>query len=373
MENNNIKDIFYMEEAIKIAKKGILTTSPNPNVGCIIVKNNIIIGTGWHKKPGQPHAEIYALKKAGKQAKGSTAYITLEPCSHFGKTSPCCIELTNSGISRVVISSVDPNPKVSGKGIDWLKKNGIIVKIGVISNQSKNINKGFFQRMQTGIPWVQLKLASSTDGRTALKNGLSKWITSYESRQDVQNYRKKSDAIISSSKSIIEDDSLLTVRITQKNKFIKLNSNKQNQTKQPLRVIVDNKNRMNPLHRCIKEPGKILLIRSKPDNNNWPDNVEQIILNNNESKVNLIHLLKLLGKREINQVLIESGASLSGSFLKLNIVNELIIYISPKLLGHYAKPLFILENYKQLSLVPQFNFKKVIRIGQDIKLILAKK
>ncbi|XBC38604.1 MAG: bifunctional diaminohydroxyphosphoribosylaminopyrimidine deaminase/5-amino-6-(5-phosphoribosylamino)uracil reductase RibD [Buchnera aphidicola (Melaphis rhois)] len=367
------KDIFYMKKAIKIAKKGILTTSPNPNVGCIIVKNNTIIGTGWHKKSGNYHAEIYALKKAGKHARGATAYITLEPCSHFGKTPPCCIQLIKSGISRVVISIIDPNPKVSGNGIRWLKKEGIIVIVGILSNESKNINQGFFQRMKTGIPWVKLKLASSIDGRTALKNGLSKWITSYKSRQDVQMYRIQSDAIISSSSSIITDDALLTVRYKQIKKFNNLHINNKSKIKQPLRVIIDSKNRVQPSHKCIQEPGKILLIRLKHDNNTWPKHVEQVILNNKTSKINLIELLKLLGTRQINTVWVESGASLSGAFLKLNIINELIIYIAPKVLGHCAKPLFVLENYKALSVVPKFSFKKIVKIGQDIKLILIKK
>ncbi|XBC39125.1 MAG: bifunctional diaminohydroxyphosphoribosylaminopyrimidine deaminase/5-amino-6-(5-phosphoribosylamino)uracil reductase RibD [Buchnera aphidicola (Nurudea shiraii)] len=366
-----MNDNFYMNKAIQLAKKGILTTSPNPNVGCIIVKNNVIVGRGWHKKSGYPHAEIYALKQAGNKTKGATAYVTLEPCSHFGKTPPCCIKLIKSGIQRIVISTIDPNPKVSGKGIKWLKNKGIVVKVGVIPQKSKNINKGFFKRMYTGIPWVQLKLASSIDGRTALKNGLSKWITSKKSRKDVQNYRKQCDAIISSSKSVIIDQSLLTVRNITKQYC--LNTLSKIITKQPIRVIIDRKNRIKPSHKCIQEPGKILLIRLKIDNENWPDNVEQIVMHTHRSKINLLNLLKFLGKRQINKVWIESGASLSGSFLKSNLVNELIIYMAPKLLGHCAKPLFILKNYEKLSSVPQFVFKSIVKIGQDIKLTLINK
>ncbi|XBC40649.1 MAG: bifunctional diaminohydroxyphosphoribosylaminopyrimidine deaminase/5-amino-6-(5-phosphoribosylamino)uracil reductase RibD [Buchnera aphidicola (Nurudea yanoniella)] len=366
-----MNDIFYMNKAIQLAKKGILTTSPNPNVGCIIVKNNVIIGKGWHKKSGYPHAEIYALKQAGEKAKGATVYVTLEPCSHFGKTPPCCIKLIQAGIYKIIISTIDPNPKVSGKGISWLKKKGIIVKIGIISHKSKNINKGFFKRMHTGMPWVQLKLASSIDGRTALSNGLSKWITSKKARQDVQQYRRQCDAIISSSKSVITDNALLTIRTKKIQKY----SNSLNKNiKQPIRVIIDRKNRIQPSHKLIKEPGKIFLIRLKLDNNHWPNNVEQIIIHSSKtSKIDLPNLLKILGKREINKVLVESGASLSGSFLRLNLVNELIIYIAPKLLGHHSKPLFILKNYKKLSFVPKFIFKSIIKIGNDIKLILTKK
>ena len=364
-----MKDIFYMKKAIQLAKKGILTTSPNPSVGCIIVKNNTIVGSGWHKKTGMSHAEIYALKIAGKKAKGATAYITLEPCSHFGKTPPCCVELTNFGISRVVIATLDPNPIVSGKGWQWLKKNGVIVKIGILSKESIKINQGFFQRMKTGRPWIKLKLASSLDGRTALSNGNSKWITSIHARKDVQKIRQRSDAIISSSETILSDNPFLTVRKIF-NKTALQTSNK-NFYKQPIRVIIDSKNRVHPSHRCIKQSGKILLIRLNNDDNKWPKNIEQIILNkNNNTTINLLDLVKMLGKRKINNVLIEAGPTLSSAFLKLNIIDEFIIYLAPKLLGNLAKPLFFLKNYENLSHVPKFVFKKITQIGTDLKLIL---
>jgi len=362
-----------MKKAIILAKKGILTTSPNPNVGCIIVKNNTIIGSGWHKITGMHHAEIYALQNAGKKAKGATAYITLEPCSHFGKTPPCCIALTNFGISRVVIATPDPNPSTSGKGIQWLRKHGVIVKIGVLSKESiKKINKGFFQRMKTGRPWIKLKLASSLDGRTALSNGNSKWITSIHARKDVQNIRKHSDAIISSSETVLSDNPLLTVRNYSNNKTLKQDFNQiPHPYKQPIRVIIDSKNRVHPFHKCIEQPGKILLIRLNYDNQIWPKNTEQIILNKNDKNmINLIDLVKMLGKREINNVLIEAGPALSSSFLKLNIIDELIIYLAPKLLGNLAKPLFFLENYEKLSQVPTFVFKKITKIGTNLKITL---
>lgn len=370
-----MKDIFYMKKAIKLAKKGILTTSPNPNVGCIIVKNNSIIGSGWHKQVGKHHAEIYALKIAGKQAKGATAYITLEPCSHFGNTPPCCIELIKFGISRVVIATIDPNPEVSGKGLKYLKKNGVSVTVGVMSKNSIQINKGFFQRMKTGKPWIKLKLASSIDGRTALNNGNSKWITSHHARQDVQNIRKNSDAIISSSKTILYDNPLLTVRKTYHKSLVNSpNYFEKRIHKQPIRVIIDSKNRVQPYHRCIQQPGNTLLIRLKRDKKNWPNNVEQVILRNkNDKKINLIDLINTLGMRKINNILIEAGPLLSSSFLKLNVVNELIIYMAPKLLGNYAKPLFFLKNYINLSETPKFIFKKISKIGTDLKLILIKK
>ncbi|XBC39634.1 MAG: bifunctional diaminohydroxyphosphoribosylaminopyrimidine deaminase/5-amino-6-(5-phosphoribosylamino)uracil reductase RibD [Buchnera aphidicola (Chaetogeoica yunlongensis)] len=371
------KDIFYMQKAIKLAKKGILTTSPNPNVGCVIVNKNTIVGSGWHKKTGMHHAEIHAIKKAGIKAQGATAYITLEPCSHFGKTPPCCIALTTCGIYKVVIATLDPNPKVSGKGIQWLKKNGVLVKVGILLKESIQINQGFFQRMKTGKPWIQLKLASSLDGRTALQNGKSKWITSTEARKDVQYLRKKTDAIISSSSTILADNPLLTIRNTNKNiKTKKLSTSKiekknENYYKQPIRVIIDSKNRVLPLHKCIQQPGKILLIRLIHDKKIWPKNVEQIILDKQNKKINLKKLIYILGKKEINNILIEAGPTLSSEFLKLNLINELIIYIAPKLLGHCAYPLFFLKNYKILSHAPKFKFNEIIKIGTDLKLTLT--
>ncbi|CAL4043719.1 bifunctional diaminohydroxyphosphoribosylaminopyrimidine deaminase/5-amino-6-(5-phosphoribosylamino)uracil reductase RibD [Buchnera aphidicola] len=362
-----MQDIFYMKKAINLAKLGEFTTAPNPNVGCIIVKNNIIIGTGWHKKPGESHAEIHALSMAKGKTKGATLYVTLEPCSHFGLTPPCCLSLIQAGIIRVVIAIIDPNPKVSGKGIKWLKKSGILVKIGVLSKEAKNLNQGFLKRMKTGLPWIQLKLGVSLDGRSALKNGNSKWITSAESRRDVQYFRKKSGVILSSSQTILIDDPLLNVRnCTTKNFFLKLNK----KIKQPIRVIIDSKNQVQPFHKCITSMGEIWLARLKKDRKIWPDNVSQLVMPKYNNQINLMKLFSYLGKHNINNVWIESGASLSGSLIKLNIIDELIIYMAPKLLGNHAKPLCLLENYLDLKKVPKFIFKDVTKIGPDIRFIL---
>ena len=363
-----MQDIFYMKKAIQLAKLGEFTTAPNPNVGCVIVKNNIIIGQGWHKKKGGAHAEIHALSMAKNNAKGATAYVTLEPCSHFGLTSPCCLELIKAGIFRVVVSIIDPNPKVSGKGIAWLRQEGILVKIGIMSEEAQDLNQGFLKRMKTGLPWIQLKLGISIDGRSALKNGISKWITSPESRKDVQYFRKKSAVILSTSKTILIDNPLLNTRYNN-NEYIISDSNKKD--KQPIRVIIDSKNKVQPFHKCITGIGTTWLARLKKDENIWPKNVKQIIIPAYKNKINLINLFSFLGNHEINNIWIEAGAVLSGSLIQLNMIDELILYIAPKLLGHHAKPLCILENYLDFKTIPTFTLKDITKIGTDVRLILT--
>lgn len=360
-----MKDVFYMKKAIELAKKGIFTTSPNPNVGCIIVNNNKIVGQGWHQKTGESHAEIIALRNAGEQSQGATMYVTLEPCSHFGKTPPCCKYLVQSGINRVVIAIKDPNPINSGKGIQWLYDAGIKVRTNVLAKESKIINRGFFKRMKTGYPFVQLKLASSIDGRTATENGNSKWITSNLSRKDVQKFRAQSNVILSTSATVLNDNPLLTARYTKKEKIT-------HSFKQPIRVIIDSKNRVKKWHNCIMAPGKIILVRLKKDNQIWPDNVQQITVEEKSNKINIKKLFLLLGQWETNVVWVESGPTLAGSLLENKIVDELIIYVAPKILGNKSKPLFFL-NQSLLDLSSSFiklNFNNVLKIGSDLRLTL---
>ncbi|WP_343152551.1 bifunctional diaminohydroxyphosphoribosylaminopyrimidine deaminase/5-amino-6-(5-phosphoribosylamino)uracil reductase RibD [Buchnera aphidicola] len=364
-----MKDIFYMKKAINLAKLGMFTTFPNPNVGCIIVKKSKIVGKGWHKKSGEEHAEIYALKQAKKKAKGATAYITLEPCCHYGKTPPCCKALFYAGISKVVIASKDPNPKVNGLGLLWLKKRGILIKEGVLKDEAKYINQGFFKRMKTGIPWIQLKLAMSIDGRSSLQNGKSKWITSKKSRIDVQYFRAKSNAILSTSKTILNDNPSLNIRYHEFNdkKLKKYDINKKNQ---PIRIIIDSKNRLTPSNKFIYTKGNIILVRLKYDNLTWPKNVKQLLVPSYKKKIDLHHLFKILGKSNINTIWIESGPSLSGALLKYKLIDELIIYIAPKLFGHHSNPLCLLDMYSEISEVPKLSFSSIQKIDSDIRIIL---
>ncbi|MCW5197150.1 bifunctional diaminohydroxyphosphoribosylaminopyrimidine deaminase/5-amino-6-(5-phosphoribosylamino)uracil reductase RibD [Buchnera aphidicola] len=359
---NKQTDIFYMKKAIQLAKKGQYTTQSNPNVGCIIVKNNKIIGIGWHIKPNTNHAEINALNMAGNLAYQGTAYISLEPCSHFGKTPPCCYALVQSGITRIVISALDPNPCISGNGIKYLKKSNIKITTGILLKQSKKINYGFFKRMQTNIPWIQIKMATSIDGKIAMHNGESKWITSPKSIQDVHKFRLLSTAILSTSQTIMIDNPLLTARPQQKNKM---------NYPQPIRIIIDSKNKIQPYHKFINELSTIWLIRIKKDNNFWPNHVKQIILPPYKNKINLIKLFNYLGQKNINAIWIECGAILFSKLLYLNIIDELIIYIAPKMLGHLSKPLYIMNKKIRLHETLQLKFKTIKFIGSDLRIILT--
>ncbi|WDI78952.1 bifunctional diaminohydroxyphosphoribosylaminopyrimidine deaminase/5-amino-6-(5-phosphoribosylamino)uracil reductase RibD [Candidatus Purcelliella pentastirinorum] len=366
----------YMNHAIKLAYLGKYTTSPNPNVGCVIVKNNNIVGEGWHIKAGSDHAEINALKMAGHKSNGATAYITMEPCNHYGRTPPCCKELIKSGIKKVIISTLDPNPKISGKGLLELKKNGIIVEIGLLKKKAERINKGFFKRMKKGMPFVQLKLAISIDGKTALANGQSKWITSITSRNDVQKFRMLNDAILSTSKTIISDNSKLIIQkkffsnrkiLISTNKHIRIN------ILQPLRIIIDSKNLITPMYNLFNYKSKIWLIRLKKDNNIWPKYVKQIILNSSNKIIDLVKLMYMIGKTNINNLWVESGASLAGSLIKLKLVDELILYVAPKILGDLSRSSFIIPKIKMISEGYKFKFNDIKYIGSDLRIILTPK
>lgn len=365
-------DEFYMKYAIKLAYRGKFTTTPNPIVGCVVVNFNKIVGEGWHERAGSQHAEIKALNMAGENAKGSTVYITLEPCNYFGKTPPCCDHLIKCGVSRVVIAIKDPNPKVYGKSIKKLKKYGIIITYGILLKKAKKINIDFIKRMKTGIPWIQLKLGSSLDGCIAMKNGSSKWITSLQSRQDVQYLRARSSAILSSSSTVIIDNPFLNFRWKDLDKNIKKYYTKDN-VRQPIKVIIDSKNLISPEYNVINPLSKIILVRIKKDKLTWPKNVEQLIVPSLNNKINLLELFKILGKREINRILVEAGSILSGYLLKIGLIDEIIIYLSSKLLGSNTKQLFSLPNISHIDQALSLYFKKIKRIGPDIRITLKTK
>lgn len=363
-------DEFYMKYAIYLANKGKFTTTPNPNVGCVIVKNNNIVGKGWHKKAGQDHAEIHALNMAGHKALGSTAYINLEPCIHFGRTPPCCNELIKHGVKKVVIALKDPNPKVSGNGIKFLKKFGIDVVYGILNKQAKKINFSYIKRMKTGLPWIQIKLGSSLDGNIAMSNGESKWITSLEARKDAQYFRAQSSAILSTSSTILKDNPKLTVRWQELNTKIKKIYPKK-KLRNPIRIILDSKNVIRPSHNIISQPGKNILVRLNKDKIKWPKNTEQLIIPALKNHINIKMLLETLGKKEINYLLVESGSILSGFLLQNGYFDEIIIYLSGKVLGNQTISLFQLKNISKISECINLSFKKVSKIGSDIRLVLT--
>jgi len=365
-----MRDEFYMARALELARRGRFTTTPNPNVGCVIVRDGEIVGEGWHQRAGEPHAEVHALRMAGDKARGATAYVTLEPCSHFGRTPPCCDALINAGVQRVVAAMQDPNPEVAGRGLYRLKQAGIEVSHGLMMDEAEAINRGFLKRMRTGFPWVQLKLGASLDGRTAMASGESQWITSPQARRDVQRLRAQSSAILSSSATVLADDPSLTVR------WEELDSASHavyapDDLHQPLRVIIDSQNRVTPQHRLINLPGNSLLARLQPDQQVWPESVEQLKVPALDQRVDLVSLLMLLGKRQVNTLWVEAGASLAGALLTAGVVDEVIIYVAPKLLGDHARGLCQLPGLSQLADAPTFSFSDVRQVGPDLRLTLS--
>ncbi len=363
------QDKHYMARAIALAQLGRFTTSPNPNVGCVIVRDNVIVGEGYHQKAGEPHAEVHALRMAGDKAKGATAYVTLEPCSHYGRTPPCAEALINAGISRVVASMQDPNPQVAGRGLFMLQQAGVEVSSGLLMADAEAINKGFFKRMRTAFPFIQLKLAASLDGRTALASGESKWITSPEARQDVQALRAEASAILSTSNTVLADDPSLTVRWDELPSDIQ-SIYPQEALRQPIRIILDRYNKVTPEHKVTQQDGPCWLVRPNPDKTQFSSQVEQFAIPEHGEGIDLVVMMMKLAKRNVNSIWVESGPKLAGSLLKLGLVDELIVYIAPKLLGNTARGLINLPELQHLKDAPNFEFTDVTQVGKDLRLRL---
>ena len=340
---------YYMSRAIELAKKGRFTTRPNPNVGCVIVKDNQIIGEGFHYLAGQPHAEVFALRQAyehdAKHLQGATAYVTLEPCSHHGRTPPCADALIKAGISRVVIAVVDPNPKVDGGGIAKLQQAGIEVITGICEQAAYQLNEGFFKVMRGGLPFVRLKIATSLDGRTAMANGESKWITSDQSREDVQRLRAQAGAIITGSETILQDHPALNIRSQQLGVNL-------DDIPQPLLVVLDRRQRI-----------KMTDVWYQSQINKRP------VLLIQDATMSLTQLLTILKDNyQINDVLVEAGATVAASFLQQGLVDELVVYQAPCILGNNAKPMI---NFTAQHMYQQMVASLVSHetMGNDIKLI----
>lgn len=362
-------DEIYMARALELARRGLLTTTPNPNVGCVIVRDGEVVGEGWHQRAGEPHAEIHALRMAGDRARGATAYVTLEPCSHFGRTPPCCDALITAGVSRVVAAMQDPNPEVAGRGLHRLQQKGINVSHGLMNAEAEALNRGFLKRMRTGFPYVQLKLGASVDGRTAMSSGESQWITSPQARRDVQRLRAQSSAILSSSATVLADNPSLNVRWDELGPETQQLYGTQ-PLRQPVRVIIDSHNRVTPQHKLIQLPGETWLARAESDAQSWPDSVQQLLVPRHHQQLDLVALMMLLGKRQINSVWVEAGAALAGALLNAGVVDELIVYLAPTLLGNAARGLCELPGLSRLADAPQFTFSDVRQIGPDVRLTL---
>lgn len=368
----------YMARAFELARKGRFTTTPNPNVGCVIVRDGKIVGEGYHIKAGGPHAEVHALRMAGEQARGATAYVTLEPCSHHGRTPPCADALLNAGVTRVVAAMQDPNPEVAGRGLYRLKQAGVDVSNGLMLGEAEAVNLGFLKRMRTGFPYVQLKMAASLDGRTAMASGESQWITSAAARKDVQRFRAASSAILSSSATVLADDPSLNVRWEEldndtqelyRASLALIDSNPAEGLRQPLRVIVDSKNRVTPQHKLVHQPGETLLARLHACQQDWPENTRQLVIPPTaNNRVDLVILMMQLAKQQVNSVWVEAGAELAGALLQAGLVDELIIYMAPKLLGENARALCVLPGLESLADAPAFEFSDVRQVGPDLRL-----
>lgn len=362
---------FYMSRALQLARLGIYSTSPNPRVGCVIVKDDKIIGEGWHQKAGQPHAEVNALRAAGADAQGATAYVTLEPCSHHGLTPPCAEALIKSGVKTVVGACSDSNPKVSGKGYQLLEQAGIEVITPCLEKQAQEVNAGFIQRMQTGLPKVQIKLAQSLDGRTAMASGESQWITGPEARRDVQRLRAQSCAILTGTDSVLIDDPSMTVRPTETG--VKLDPTL---WRQPLRVIIDGQQRLSGNETIFQQAGDILVAVTDASlcQIKRPQDLGKLTIwqspTSHLGKVDLTALLKELGQRGCNNLLVETGAQLAGAFVKQGLVQELVLYCAPTLLGSNARPLITLD-FEKMNEQIRGQWKDIRMVGGDLRLTLS--
>jgi len=374
MDIFSLSDHKYMQRALSLAKRAYYTTSPNPRVGCVIVKDNKIVGEGYHVKAGQGHAEVNALKQAGELAKGATAYVTLEPCSHYGRTPPCAEALTKAGITHVIAAMVDPNPQVSGRGLKMLEDAGVSTQHGLLEQEAKQLNLGFIQLMTTTLPYVRCKLASSVDGKTAMASGESKWITGAAARRNVQRLRAQSCAVITGADSVLTDDSKMNVRWSELGNLKA--SYAEEDIRQPVRVIIDSKNRLTPdLALFSFESPVIIFTHNVETNHKWPYFVEHISVGFNESasdtalkKLDLKAILSVLGERGLNDVLIESGAQLAGAFVEQNLVDELILFQAPKLMGADGKSLLNMMNIQVLSDAKKLTYTDVRMVGEDIRI-----
>jgi len=348
-----------MARALQLAERGLWTTSPNPRVGCVLVREGEIVGEGWHERAGEPHAEVHALRAAGELARGATAYVTLEPCSHHGRTPPCAEALIGAGVSRAVAAMRDPNPLVAGNGLAMLQAAGIETACGLLENEARELNIGFVARMTRGRPWLRLKAAASLDGKTALNNGISQWITGPEARRDGHRWRARACAILTGIGTVRDDDPQLSVREVDT-------------PRQPLRVVVDSKLEI-PLTAKILRGGPVLVAAAVDDekraNSLRATGAEVVVLPNPHGKVELSGLLEELGRRGINEVHVEAGFKLNGSLLREGLVDELLLYLAPCLIGHDASGLFNLPELASLDGKHRLQVRDLRQIGEDIRLI----
>ena len=358
MPDYSAADHAHMARALTLAERGLYTATPNPRVGCVVVKDGAVVGEGFHLRAGEPHAEVNALKQArehGRDARGGTLYVTLEPCNHYGRTPPCVDAILTAGIGRVVAAMPDPNP-AAGNGAERLRTAGIVVDMGLLENEARELNIGFISRMARGTPWVRVKLAVSVDGRSALINGASQWITGPDARADGHAWRARACAVLTGVGTILQDDPQLTVRDVDT-------------TRQPLRVIVD-RNADTPPKARVLGGGPSLVVTAGARNNGWPANVETLALPDSAGRIDLTAMMRSLAGRGVNELHVEAGARLNGALIGDGLVDELLVYVAPSVLGDPARGMFELAApLTSLSARVPLEWQGIQRIGADLRVI----
>ncbi|HTT11136.1 MAG TPA: bifunctional diaminohydroxyphosphoribosylaminopyrimidine deaminase/5-amino-6-(5-phosphoribosylamino)uracil reductase RibD [Burkholderiaceae bacterium] len=351
----------FMSRALDLARNAMFQASPNPRVGCVVVRDGHILGEGWTQPPGSNHAEIEALldgRRNGHDLHGATAYVTLEPCSHFGRTPPCATALIEARLARVIAAVEDPNPQVAGRGLEMLRSNGIDVRCGLLASEASELNIGFFSRMNRGRPWVRMKIAASLDGKTALSNGVSQWITSEAARKDGHAWRARACAVATGIGTVLADNPLLAVRLVTT-------------PRQPLKVLVDSRLEVDPEARffdgnqalvacAFADPAKVAALRDK--------NAEVVELPNDEGKVDLPQLLRELARRGVNELHVEAGFKLNGSLVREGCIDELLVYIAPILVGE-AQGMIHLPALSDLAQARRLVFREVTPVGTDVRIL----
>ena len=352
-------DLHYMQRALELAARGLYTTTPNPRVGCVIVRDGMIVGAGFHERAGEPHAEVHALRAAGERARGATAYVTLEPCAHQGRTPPCVQALIDARVARVVSAMKDPNPLVAGGGFNRLRAAGIAVESGVLEDEARALNIGFVSRMTRGRPWVRMKIAASLDGKTALENGRSQWITGPEARRDGHAFRARACAVLTGIGTLRDDDPQLNVREVET-------------SRQPLKILIDSRLEAS-LDARLFQSGQVLVAAAIDDAERIAAfsarGVEVVVLPNASGKVELSDLMRELGRRQLNEVHVEAGFKLNGSLLRAGLVDELLVYLAPSVIGASPNGMFNLPALDDLAQQRRLEFQDVARIGPDVRLI----
>jgi diaminohydroxyphosphoribosylaminopyrimidine deaminase/5-amino-6-(5-phosphoribosylamino)uracil reductase len=349
----------HMARALQLAARGLNSTRPNPRVGCVIVKDGVVVGEGWHERAGEPHAETVAVRAAGTRARGACCYVTLEPCCHHGRTPPCSEALLSAGVGRVVAAMRDPNPRVCGEGLRQLQAAGVEVGSGLLAAEAEALNVGFCQRMRKGRPWVRAKVGMSLDGRVAMANGESRWITGEAARADVQRWRARSCAVATGVNTVIADDPALTVRVPQL---------LPEPIGQPLRVVFDSALRTPRGARVLSGPGAALVITAVAGRS--CDGAETVSCSAVDGHVDLHAAMLELGRREVNEVLVEAGPTLTGALLRAGLVDELLCYVAPTLMGDAAQPLAHLPGLDRLEDAIRLDPLDFRQIGSDWRVIM---